>query len=63
MREIEVLKEYNGKVVLRAVEHQEAYGNKYRIEFTDGSWIDFHGGSVGYDNADPYFDTSVPVGR
>ena len=31
-------------------------GDYYQIDFTDGSSIEFHGGSVGYENASPYYE-------
>jgi hypothetical protein len=59
-----------GKVVARSLEVETRSGggypmfDHYRIEFTDGTFITFHGGVVGYENATPFLTTGVvcPLG-
>lgn len=52
-----VLESYAGKTVARIVP-RGGYGAFYRVEFTDGTWIKFHGGAVGYENANAWYEAS-----
>lgn len=49
----------SGLTVSKMVELGDYTTDYYRIYFTDGSNIEFHGGSWGYENVSPYYERNT----
>lgn len=52
----EILQQFIGKSIANIYEVVTDYSLVYKIEFSDGVFLEFHGGSVGYENADPWYE-------
>lgn len=52
----EILQQFIGKSISNIYEVVTDYSLVYRIDFSDGVSLEFHGGSIGYENADPWYE-------
>lgn len=52
----EILQQFIGKSISHIYEVVTDCSLVYRVDFSDGVSLEFHGGSVGYENANPWYE-------
>jgi len=55
MKEIEEIHELDNLKIITMRYVTSEYGSHYEIELEGGIFANFHGGSVGYENATPWY--------